>query len=455
MGKVLIYSGFISKRLEYVLEVVLTQLLGLRYELVSDFEHFKNSELPKINYSTRTYPNSLNIIPAGLLSQSGIVQVEAGFGKWENTSVLFIRNASGEFPFDIFSATFYMLTRYEEYLPFVPDKHGRFSSKNSVAYKNGFLEEPVVQQWSLLLIKALARKFFFKTKPTGQFKLEPTFDIDTALAYLGRDSYRMAASSARDFLLLRWKCLFDRFRVIYSSKHDPFDTYSYIVEIHKRYGLQPNFFYLSGNYGEFDKNIPIDLSVVQEILEFLEQNGQIGIHPSYRAHEELETLKEELSGLNLKLIKNVISSRQHYLRLSFPKTYHELISVGILHDYSMGYHDRPGFRAGIAVPYPYYDLTTESVTALIIHPFIFMDRVLKDRLKYTPDEALMKIQELMGKVIAVNGTFGTLWHNDSVSDYGEWKGWRNVYNVMLSIGYQAANNPKRTFTLHPDTDTEL
>lgn len=444
MEQILIYTECTTSRLLYTLDVILVQLMDLQYELTSNSEYFQNSKLPKINYSAHRYSNSINISPAGLLFQAEIAPIEPAFGKWKNIPVLFCTKEDSEFPFDIFSASFYMLTRYEEYFSLNTDKNKRFFSENSIAFKNGFLEEPIIQQWCSLLAEALKTSFSIESNPLAKFQLESTIDIDNAFAFLGKSKCKISVSVVKDFLLLKWKSVYDRLMVIFLLKQDPFDTYGYIVDLHKHYGLRPDFFYLTGKYGLNSKTIPLKITPVQNILCYLEQHGQIGIQLSYESLGNFLTLDEELDELNHILSSRVITSRQNGFCLSFPKTYQRLVKAGIQHDYSMGYHDRPGFRAGIAAPYPFYDLETEKVTQLVIHPFILTDRVLKDKIKLSPDEALMKIQELIRKVVVVNGTFGIIWHNDSVSDYGEWRGWCNVYNIMHSIASQTTNKSTRS-----------
>jgi hypothetical protein len=432
---VLIYTEKFSTRLSYTVEVLLGSLLGLPYQITTDKKYFKDSVEPRINYSKVNIEDVLQIIPSGLISETGTRVVDPAYFKWNNHHVLFYSRIKADIPFDIFSAAFYMLTRYEEYLPFKPDDHGRFSSDLSVAGKHGFLEEPVVQQWAFILLKALQEKSTDLVPRRQRFTLETTIDVDVAYAYLFRNLSRFALASIRDFTSFKWKRLLDRLMVTIKSKHDPFDTFNYISLVHKKYDLPVYMFYLAGEYGHYDRNVPFEEPSIQKLIPSLNDKFFIGLHPSYKASENFDVLKLEYEKMSESCNRPMSRSRQHFLRLSFPKTYQWLIQLGITTDFSMGYHDKPGFRAGIAAPYTFYDLSTEAKTGLTIHPFVFMERTLKDRLKLNPDLALLKIQDLMKKVNAVNGTFGTLWHNDSLSDYGEWKRWRYVYEVMLSMGY--------------------
>jgi hypothetical protein len=61
-----------------------------------------------------------------------------------------------------------------------------------------------------------------------------------------------------------------------------------------------------------------------------------------------------------------------------------------------------------------------------------MDGTLKDHLKLTNEESLAKILALKDEVKKVNGTFISLFHNNSLSENDEWKGWSTIYKQMLS-----------------------
>jgi hypothetical protein len=443
----IIYSKNITNRLFYALDIVLTRLNGISYQLTDNFDEFLSTDAYKINYSNFPSENSVHIIPNGLLFESAIKAIDPKYAKLHGLHCLFVTDPNNEVPFDIFSATFYMLTRYEEYLPFTPDEHGRFSGVQSVAWKFGFLEQPVVQQWALFLAKVLHARFKNITIKKQDFRIEATIDVDVAYAFSHRNFGRMFLASGRDFATLQWTRLLDRVLVGSGSKPDPFDTYSYIEMIHQKFGFPVNFFYLIGDYSHFDRNLPYDSPQVQNLIKSLNRRFSIGVHPSYQAFDDFEILKKEVNRLSSITGSPVTRSRQHFLRLSFPKTYHWLLKVGITDDYSMGYHDKPGFRAGISNPFPFYDLIKDSQTSLTIHPFAFMERTLKDRLFLDPDMALFKIQELIKHVKQVNGTFGTLWHNDSLSNYGEWKRWRYVYEVMLSMAYTSGLKKKKVKAL--------
>ena len=136
-----------------------------------------------------------------------------------------------------------------------------------------------------------------------------------------------------------------------------------------------------------------------------------------------------------KILKlEVERSRQHFLKLILPETYRNLINNDITHDYTMGYAEIPGFRASICTPFPFFDLDQDAQTNLIIHPFMVMDGTLHDYMKLSPQKAIATIIELINEVRKVGGTFIPLWHNQSLNEESDWKGWLEVYVKMVEEG---------------------
>jgi hypothetical protein len=54
-------------------------------------------------------------------------------------------------------------------------------------------------------------------------------------------------------------------------------------------------------------------------------------------------------------------------------------------------------------------------------------------MKLSPEESKAHITELIEKVRSVNGTFISLWHNETLSDKGIWEGWRDVFTHMVKV----------------------
>ena len=175
-----------------------------------------------------------------------------------------------------------------------------------------------------------------------------------------------------------------------------------------------------------DKNIKHNHPYLISLIRSISKNHLIGIHPSYNSFNSLKTLKMEISRLD-NIVTTTSMSRFHYLRFSLPESYQILLRAGIKQDFSMGFVDRIGFRAGTCTPFYFYDLENELTTNLKILPFAYMDGVLNDKLKYNTENSSKLISEIKQQVKNVNGSFNAVWHNESLSNQDRWNGWRRVF----------------------------
>ena len=429
----LFFSQEITPRLEYIVNLICREILGIDCQITTDKDQFSKYSEPKINYSSLFFDDSFKINPAGLLFEKGIRQLDMYVPVYKDMHVFFLTDPGSDIPFDLFSASFYMVTRYEEYLDFNEDEHGRFEADQSIAYENGFLNEPVVNQWTRELSESLVNKFPELKIKKNKFHFIPTIDVDEPFAYLHKGIFRNAGAILNSYLKGNKKEGAKRFKVLIRKMEDPYFTFPFIKKNHDRFKLDPVFFILAGKRSKFDKNISLGKKGYRNLLLDLVKKYEIGVHLSYKSNSNIDILSGEINGLSLVLGRPVHISRQHFLKLRFPETYRNLIQFGIKEDYTMGYASRTGFRAGIASPFNFYDLEREEETGLKVFPFQVMDGTLKDYLRLEPPEAIQRIRELIEKVRKVNGTFISLWHNSSLNNQGEWKGWRKVYEEMIKL----------------------
>lgn len=430
---ILIYSPQKTARLEYILKFIYSRIYDVHFNIVSNKDEFIKSDLPKINYSSHHFADAVNIKPVELLFESNILQKKIDVTEWKGRKIFFETNPKAEIPFDLFAASFYLISRYEEYLPFSADQHGRFEAGQSLAGQNGFLYDPVVDQWACMLAEMLKQKFPGFETCERKFNYISTIDVDNAYAYLFKGTVRTLGAATRDLFKLDFNENIKRFQTLNGEEKDPFDTYGYLDALHQKYNIDPIWFFLVGNYNTYDKNLPLENEAFQQLIKEISQRAEIGIHPSYESNKQYNQLKKEYDYLSGIIKRPVTKSRQHYLKLMFTETYQNLIKLGIKQDYTLGYATDVGFRAGTCTPFNFYDLYNEKETELEIFPFHVMDTTLNRYLKLKVDNAVDKIEEIIQKVKQVNGTFISLWHNESVSDHGHWKGWEPVYKKMLEI----------------------
>ena len=222
----------------------------------------------------------------------------------------------------------------------------------------------------------------------------------------------------------------ERWAILRNKEHDPYDTYSTIHEIAARVE-RIICFALLGDWSKYDKNIHWKNEHLGSLLRGLNAAGGMGIHPSYQSHLDRERINMEKERLEQIVGHSIRKSRQHFLRLRIPESYKMLLGADLNRDYSMGFADNIGFRAGTSFPYQWFDLDANTKTDLLIFPFAYMDSALKDYLNLNPLEARLEVEELIDNVEDVGGLFMFIWHNHSINDLDEWKGWKMLLDFTM------------------------
>ena len=434
MDTLLIYVPKKTPRIRYVFNLIFKDILLIDYTLTDDLDTFLSADSPKFQYAQKPYSDNLYFKSNGFLLKRGTDPVTVDTDKFEGETVIFpVHDELSALPFDVFSAVFYLVSRYEEYQPFVRDKHGRFTAEKSLAYRLGFLQKPVVNIWALKIKAILLKKYPQLPFSVPVYKFTPTYDIDSAWAYYQKGLVRTIGSYLLALKRFDWQDIKERTLVILKRKKDPFDTFDLQLSYQKKYNLKPVYFFLFARYSNFDKNINIRNRKFRLLIKRMADYAKIGIHPSYYSIEHPELLTRELENLEKVVNKEITRSRQHFLRLKLPDTYKHLIQNDIQDDYTMGYASQPGFRASICTPFNFYSLDIERETHLRINPFAVMDGTLRDYLNLSPADAVEVIARLIREVKQVNGNFISLWHNESLSDRLRWKGWRRIYEQLLEM----------------------
>lgn len=416
-NEILIYSDQKSSRLKYTLSLIFHDILKSSYQLSDNFEKFKKTSSAKIIYSELKDDNSISIRPSELLFEKKLSNQDLTMSHWEGLPVFFATDQNADFPNDIFAMIFYLVTRYEEYVDKENiDKHGRFRAEASLAFKNDFLQQPLVNQIAIKLQEKIVEQFPGFVFGKSKYKYIPTFDVDMAFSYLEKGFWRNTGGFIRSILKLEIKKIAERINVLSNKIPDPFNNFEFILDSLKSNGYEAIIFMNLGNYGRNDKNVAFNKLKFFRLLQLLNEKAQLNIHPSYASNSNTNLLRDEIAKLEHILGGEVIRSRQHFLILKWPQTYQNLIKHGIIEDYSLGYASQVGFRASICTPFKFYDLTKEKETNLLIRPFAFMDGTLTDYLKLSKDEILPLIKRMSDLVKEVGGDLIGIWHNSSLAE---------------------------------------
>ena len=438
---ILLYSEEITPRLAYVAQLIFTQILQVEVAFTTNSSDFMKSEKPKLNYSFEKFGNEFYIKPHRLLFCKSLIQPDFTSVWYEGEKYFFESSDDSVLPFDPLAASFYVVTCYEEYLEKELGKYNRFPAEKSVLAKYRLLQKPVVNIWARLLAEKLKEKFPELVFPPPEFSFISTIDIDNAWAFLNKGFLRSSAALAKAFVKGNYSEAKQRMNVWMGRETDPYDTYEYLDSVFQGNEDKVHFFFLLGDYSRYDKGVSHKNKRLVDLVKQTAKKYTIGIHPSFASSKKKgkKKLLSEIKRLEKITGEKPEKSRQHFLRLQFPRTYRRLIKAGIQSDFTMGYASLTGFRAGICTPYYFYDLKKEKTTDLKIFPFQVMDVTLRDYLALTPEKAWKETEKLMNEVKNVGGIFISIWHNETVNDLGHWKGYRAVFEKINKTGFEWAN----------------
>jgi hypothetical protein len=391
---VILLTDTITPRLQYIADFTATLIAREPFQVTTDPEVFRDHQGIRINYSkSRTTGDECWIVPHSLLFETDIKPVSIDIFNFEGHKAFF--KTGGDIPFDIFAASFYLLTRYEEYFSFKPDNYGRFDHKDSLAYREGFLGKPLVNTWMKALEHELQRKFPGFSTHINSFQFLPTYDIDEAYSYRHKSLPRTLGAIAKSIIKGQVAQVMERARGWNGTFPDPFDSYDWMDSLHDRFKLQPYYFFLVARQtGRYDRNILPGEPAFRTLVKRHAQRYNLGIHPSWQSGGDASMVKNEIFILENLSGQRINVSRQHFIRFTMPETFRILLNNGIEKDFSMGYGAINGFRASVATPFFWYDLQRERRTGLQLFPFCFMEANSFYEQKNSPSEALDEMRDL-------------------------------------------------------------
>lgn len=420
---ILVYSGQMSPRLDYILSFIFREHLGIDFGVTNDQQVFINYEGGKINYSHETLNVPVSITPHGILFEDDIIEQKTNLFTNENYPAFF--KTSPGYPFDIFAACFYLLSRYEEYLPHQEDRYGRFAHTASLAFKNNFLTVPLVNIWIRLFTIHLLESFPALPVKENSFSFLPTYDIDVAYSYR-KDLLRTIGGFLRSPGI-------KRLRVLLNKEKDPFDSYDYLHELNDKIESKAIYFFLvAARLGRYDRNISPFSKTMKKLIASHAEYYEIGLHPSWKSNSNPLIIDLEKKCLESLTNKKITRSRQHYIKFSLPLTFQHLQSAGIRDDYSMGYGSINGFRASVASSYYWYDLSQERETNLRIHPFCFMDANSYYEQHQSAEETFDELMHYYSVCKEFNTQFVTVFHNNILGTEPSFNGWSEMYGKFIS-----------------------
>ncbi|ARV09203.1 hypothetical protein BTO05_05945 [Winogradskyella sp. PC-19] len=426
----LVYTHKITPRLTYTFKHLCKRILGLEVSFTSKIEDFIAHDSIKMSYAKQPLSKEIFVQSHSLLFEQGLSDIDITVNDWEDTKGFFAAGDRSDLPYDIFAASFYLLSRYEEYLPHVKDDFGRFLASESLAYTENFLQEPIVDIWAYKLKVVLQERFPEYDFPERQYKIEPVIDVPCAYKYSYKGLLRTIGGIFGDIFRLKFRQFYERISVLLGLKRDPFDTFGWLINRQKSTSFKFTVFFLIGAYSTFDKNISINKKQFVALIKSVGDYCNIGLKASYFSLDNLDILKKEKQKMEVVTNVNLMAIRNSHSKLNLPSTYRNAVELEIPQEHTMGYINVLGFRAGTCTPFQFYDLDYEVQTPLQIHSYHCMDfALLKQESQLDKQQTL---ERFINAIKKVDGTFSPVFHNYSLSNDETWSGFKTLFNQILN-----------------------
>jgi hypothetical protein len=443
MIKIKIPNNNINER-KYIIDILFGEFLELRYKIEigsQNYEiilengntliiedHFFNKFSNNLEYLKEEYiPKSIEFA-----KNDFIVEVDIPIIYGNNTIKINNQNTKTIIcGIDIFASSFFMLTRWEEYVNKTRDKHNRFPAYASLAYKHNFLDKPVVNEYVEMLKNILLHLGLNQKLKTKNYQLILTHDVDHAYKYKSFNSMLkelagdlIKRKSIKQFL----NTVFYQTKFLLNKANDPFDTYDYLMDISEKAGVKSYFFLHSSNSAKQDVNNDKFLKQVSQ--KILKRGHYLGCHPSYNAYNDFELFIKDKERIENIIEQKLTFGRTHFLRFEIPTTWQIWEDANMEWDSACGYADKEGFRCGVCYPYSIFNILSRKKLLLKEKPLIMMEGSFVTYQDITLQEMENRIKSLMNTVKKYNGEFMLLWHNSSFNvDF--WKKYTKVYENIL------------------------
>lgn len=421
--EILIYVPKITSRINYTFRQLCKRILGFEISFTTKIETFIAYKGVKFSYANQRLGNEIFIQAHGLLSEQGVNDVDITVSKWNDTPYFFKTSVQSDIPYDIFAASFFLLSRYEEYLPHVKDEVGEFPASASLAYQNDFLHLPIIDIWLSKFNSVLSEKF--ETVPVIEDKsgFNLIIAVERAFKYRKIGISRSIGGFFADIIQFKIRDLYSRAKTLFKPDLDPFDVYDELIDLKNELNINMLFMFQLGDYSIHTKNINHRKRLYKKLIKSMGDYCEIGLLASHEGIEDIDVLNKEIRRFenisNLELESILIKDR----KLNFPEFYVSLEKTIIQKDYSMGYAKHIGFRAGTCSPFLFYDLNLEQASPVKIHPYFLSSQVLSHT-------DMNQIKHIITKLKTYNITYNLLFNN---SDFTEENKKKRYFEILKLI----------------------
>ena len=407
---ILIYCNKNSPRIEYTFNHIFKLILNKDFSITNSKSEFIDFKGYKFSYANVPISEELFFQSNGLLEERGLENHEIIIFEWDNLKCFFKVGQKSAIPFDIFSAIFFLLSRYEEYMPHSSNNHSQFSHLESVAYKENFLEIPLIDFWIEKLISVLENKIKLKCKIDSKNQIASII-ISSLRPYKYTNKYPFESFMIwfkNLFKLNLWEAI-EHLLVLLKIKIDPWEIDDYIKDLLLDSKNKVLFFFSFSSESFFRDETPKTNENFKEYIKDVHDNFEIGLLPSNNALKMLKTF--ELENFNISKLIHIkidkILLQEGLKKIS--EDYKNSLSLDYANDFSMGYVDAFGYRASTSSSFFFYDLSNEIKTKLLVTPFVAHHRLID---KISLSEVADKIQKFKEIAKRFSGSFSIILNNE-------------------------------------------
>ena len=366
---VLVFVKKQTSRITYTFKHIFTNMLGLDIGFTSKIEDFIAHDGPKLSYGKQSLGNELFFQSASLLFEQGFSDIEPNVQEWGSTVGFFKAKDNSTLPYDIFAATFYLLSRYEEYAPHVKDSLGRFPATESVGFKSNFLESPVIDFWVERLKSILKERYPNLIFKQNHFTLHTIVGVEEAYRFKRKGIMRTSIGGIRDLFLLRLRSVIKRIAIILFLKKDDYDVFDKLIDFMKRHHVSFKFMFQLSDFSAYDKNISHQRKQFQSLIKSVSDYAEVGLllgKFSTQSKLILLTEKKRMEAIVNRPLKSILNLKYP---MNLPESQNNIADVEIPNTFSMGYPEAIGFRAGTCSPFLFYDINLERITPVRLYPY--------------------------------------------------------------------------------------
>ncbi len=437
-----------TKEREYIIDIFFDEFLGLKYNLLLyDNENYKivlpnkNNIIIKDAFfgkfkSEKSYLDKKNI-PEKIIYAKNQFTTEKNIPVLFGTENLIIKKDEIICENDIFAASFFMLTRWEEFVEENRDEHNRFPAKTSLAYKQNFLQRPIVNEYIEMLWNFLKHLNCNQKRKNSNFDFTITHDVDLIANWtnfinfiktiLGdivkRRNIRLAKNNIKNYFLS-----------VLKIEKDNFDTFDFLMKQAERVNKKAEFYFMTENKSSLNSNYKISNNKSTKLISKINlQNHIIGFHPSYYSYNNPEQWKKEYDRLTINAKQKIKTGRQHFLKFEIPTTWQIWEDNNMKKNSTMYYPEFLNFRCGVCYEFSVFNILSQKKLTLKESPLIFMETTFLSYMNINNEKKFIdKITESINIVRKYSGNFVFLWHNSNFinTSIDSKKLYINILNIL-------------------------